>query len=225
MIRWLFENTVRPAQLALRERVSLRIDRKLNVRTTDEVIAEQLGVDIGVFRNTQRALGWSGAVRLVRRMDLRPSDVLLDIGCGAGRILCAAARTPVRRVIGLDIDPKIAAIARENARHLQGRQAEIEVVEGNALSYEIPDDVTVVFLYNPFGGEVFSSVLKRLIEAADRAPRQLHLVYAHPFEHERVMQLKRFIPGKRLSLGWRPGKKWAVKLAVQFYRLQGRKEA
>jgi SAM-dependent methyltransferase len=219
MISWLFQNVAKPAQLALRERVSRRIDRQLNVETTDEVVAAALGIDIAVFRNTQRALGWSGASLVLRRLQLQPSDVFLDIGCGVGRILCAAARTDVARVIGLDIDPRMAQIASQNTQRLRGRRAQVDVVTGDATQFEVPDEVTVVFLYNPFGGDVLTAALRQVIASADRRPRPIRLVYAHPFEHEHVMALGRFAATERISLGWRPGKKWAIKLAVQFYEL------
>jgi predicted RNA methylase len=224
MISWLFRNIAKPVQLALREQLSRRIDRWLGVATTDEVVAKAMGIHMVDFLSPRRALGWIGAMRVLRRLALQPSDVFLDVGCGVGRILCAAGRTPVRRVIGLEIDPWMANLARENAARLRGRRADIQVVTGDAAIFAVPDDVTVVYLYNPFAGELFSSALQRLIESADRAPRRIRLVYAHPFEHERVMATGRFLPTERMSLGWRPGKKWAVKLAVQFYQLAGHSE-
>jgi predicted RNA methylase len=219
MVKWVFQRVVKPAQLALREEMSLRIDRSLGVQTTDEVLANLVGADIKVFRTTQRALGWTGVWRLLRHLNLKPGDVFLDIGCGGGRVICGAARTGATRVIGLDIDPRMADLARANVGGLRGRRGAFEVLAADATSYRVPDDVNEVFLYNPFVGEVFSKTLKRLIESADRAPRRIRLAYANPAEHELVMATKRFVPSGAMMLGWRPKESWARQLRVQFYDL------
>lgn len=135
MISRIFHGALKPMQLALREMISLRIDRLLGVQTTDELVARSVGVNIDEFRRRQRALGWSGAMRVIWRLGLQPGDVFLDIGCGAGRMLCAAARTRARRVIGLDIDPLMTGLADQNARRLRGRNAEVQVITGDATAY------------------------------------------------------------------------------------------
>lgn len=84
----------------------------------------------------------------------------------------------------------------------------------------MPADVTVIFLYNPFGGESFARVLKQIVESADRAPRRIRLVYANPVEHDLVIASCRFIPTSRMSLGWRPGADWGITQKVQFYELK-----
>jgi SAM-dependent methyltransferase len=50
------------------------------------------------------------------RLDLRPSDVLLDVGTGEGRLAIRAARV-CRQVIGIDISRKSLERARERAKH------------------------------------------------------------------------------------------------------------
>lgn len=122
------QRVVKPLHLLLRRYLSELIDRSLGVLTADEAVASELGVDIEVFRRTQRSLGWSGVWRTLRHVHLTSSDVLLDIGCGAGRAICGAARTPVATVVGIDIDPRMVELARANAGPLRGRRCE-EVVE------------------------------------------------------------------------------------------------
>ena len=52
-------------------------------------------------------------MRLAR---LVPGDVLYDLGCGDGRIVIAAVKTPGVRGVCVDIDPQRIAESRENAR-------------------------------------------------------------------------------------------------------------
>src|SRR5262245_27708493 len=52
----------------------------------------------------------------VKAAEARPGDVVLDVACGTGDLTHAFARTPARRVIGLDFTREmlnLAAIKRE----------------------------------------------------------------------------------------------------------------
>lgn len=51
------QRVVKPLHLLLRRYLSELIDRSLGVLTADEAVASELGVDIEVFRPTQRSLG------------------------------------------------------------------------------------------------------------------------------------------------------------------------
>jgi tRNA1(Val) A37 N6-methylase TrmN6 len=57
----------------------------------------------------------------------------LDLGCGVGAAaLCLARRLPAAAVAGLELQPALAALARENAR-LNGLEARIAIQEGDLL--------------------------------------------------------------------------------------------
>jgi SAM-dependent methyltransferase len=217
--RWAFGNLVKPAHLAAREAGSRAIDRALGITSTDEVVARALGVDIGHFRRTQRALGYTGTMRLVRRLRLGPGDVFLDVGCGAGRATCLVALTPARRAIGIDLDPRMADLAGRNAARLRMRRCPIEIEQADATAWETPDDVTCVYMYNPVQGPLLEAVLRRLLESVDRRPRPVRLAYANPVDHELVMRLGRFRPAGRMATGWRPGRDWGRTQTVQFYEV------
>jgi SAM-dependent methyltransferase len=109
------------------------------------------------------------------------ADVFLDYGCGTGRVLQHAARLPFGRVIGVDLNAAQIEIAAENARRAAARRrCRIEVLREDATRWQVPDDVSYVYLYNPFWGEVFAGMLERLCESLDRRPRQLTILYAYP---------------------------------------------
>jgi SAM-dependent methyltransferase len=216
----LFQRVVRPVHRKLREVASKAIDRRMGIVTTDEVVAEALGADIDEFRRLQRALGWSGSFRLARRLRLGAGDVFLDIGCGAGRVTCLVGRSPIARVIGVDLDPRLAALARRNAAGLRGRRCPIDILEADATRLDIPDEVTCVYMYNPFGGELLETALRRVLESVDRRPRRLRLIYPNPREHDVVVGVGRFRPSETMSLGWRPTEAWARTQRVQFYEVE-----
>ena len=219
VVAWVFRHTVKPVHLSARQAVSKAIDRRLGIVTTDEVVADALGAEIGSFRRTQRALGWTGAFRLVPRLGLARDDVILDVGCGAGRVACVAARSSLSRVLGIDVDPLMVALAKTNAARVRGRRCPIEIVEADATRFEVPDDVTCVILYNSFGGQPLETALRLVLDSMDRRERRMRLVYGNPKEHHLVMGLGRFRPSGSLSLGWRPSREWARTQRVQFYEV------
>ena len=62
------------------------------------------------------------------------------------------------------------------------------------LEYEIPDDLSVVYLYNPFTGLLFARFIERLLRSVERHPRPLRLVYNYPFDHNYLIARGRFRP-------------------------------
>ncbi|NLF25600.1 MAG: class I SAM-dependent methyltransferase [Deltaproteobacteria bacterium] len=109
-------------------------------------------------------------------------DVFLDYGSGKGRAVIVAATYPFKRVIGVELSPELNAVARQNlkraARRLRCRQ--VEIVTADAMQYQLPDDVTVVFLYGPFFGEPLQAVITQLNQSLRRVARPLSVIYRYP---------------------------------------------
>jgi SAM-dependent methyltransferase len=76
---------------------------------------------------------------------LRAGDVVYDLGCGDGRIVIAAVRTPGVRGVCVELDPARLRWAREAAAEA-GVAERIRFVQGDL--FEVPiADATVVALY------------------------------------------------------------------------------
>lgn len=72
-------------------------------------------------------------------------DVVYDLGAGDGRLVIAAARQYGARGVGVEIDPELVALARDNARR-QGVDGLVEIKEDDVLAVDI-SAATVVTLY------------------------------------------------------------------------------
>ncbi|OGL25807.1 hypothetical protein A3E49_01025 [Candidatus Saccharibacteria bacterium RIFCSPHIGHO2_12_FULL_49_19] len=80
-------------------------------------------------------------------LDLKPGQVLYDLGCGDGRLLVAAAKAGYRAV-GYEINPALAAIAYLRTRRYGGR---VKVVCGNFWRADISGaDAVFVFLIDRY---------------------------------------------------------------------------
>ena len=156
----------------------------------------------------------------MRKLEPSRTDALMDMGCGAGRAICVAAQYPFSRVIGIEIDERLCALAERNARRLRRHAVRPEIICADAAKYRVPDDITVVFLYNPFSGEVLKTALTQVLKSFDRAPRRLRLAYANPREHELIVSMRRFRTADRIWLSWRPEAEWHRTKVVQFYEVE-----
>lgn len=132
---------------------------------------------------------------LLPRSEVAPDDVFVEFGSGKGRVvLDAARRYPFRRVVGVEVARDLSEVARnlvERERsHLRCRDVRIETVD--ATRYEIPDDMTHAYLYNPFYGETFERVCENIVASLDRAPRTIRMIYLYPAGHDTLMATGRF---------------------------------
>lgn len=82
---------------------------------------------------------------MLRVADVQPSDLVVDLGSGDGRIPITAATQFGARGYGVDIDPKLVAEANENARKA-GVADRVRFEERDVFETDIKD-ATVVTLY------------------------------------------------------------------------------
>ena len=109
-----------------------------------------------------------------------PDDVLVDLGCGAGRALFVFARAGVRCVRGVDFHGETCRLAADNARRFATRvPGSIEILHQDAAAYCFSDE-TIVYLFNPFGRATLGAVLQNLRTSLLARPRRVRIGYYHP---------------------------------------------
>jgi SAM-dependent methyltransferase len=196
------------------------VDRILNVDTAASVDLARLGLD-APDRVNYEAGGWRDLRRVLPPSEVAPSDVFLDLGSGKGRMVLAASRYRFRRVIGVELSERLTAIARHNlaACRLRPRSGGIELVTSDVLAYQIPDDVSVVYMFNPFRGPIFAAVVAQLLASVDRRPRTIRLILRNGANHEALIRTGRFALARN-SPGLRPSRKWREATAVRLYLLE-----
>jgi hypothetical protein len=134
--------------------------------------------------------GWLSLRAALPPSDVGPEDVFADIGAGKGRVVYQAARRyGLKRVIGVELSPELADEARANLyRHRRRlRCHDAEIVTTDALAWDVPDDLTIAYMFRPFTGATFRGMVDNLIASYDRAPRRLRIVYVNPEEHDVLM--------------------------------------
>ena len=100
--------------------------------------------------------------RVFDGVEMRPEDVIVDVGAGKGRSLnWLLDRYPANRIYGIELDPELAAAT---ARRLR-RYPNVTVVAADATRV-IPPEGTVFYLFNPFDAEVTARFARALLERA-----------------------------------------------------------
>lgn len=138
---------------------------------------------------------WLPLRRALKALDPGPSDVFVDFGSGKGQALLIAGLEPYGRIVGIELMDELTREAQRNIAAARPRlkAGTVEALTADALEWPIPDDLSLVFLYCPFMGDVFEGVMRRIYESYDRNPRPLHIVYAYPWEHDRLMTSGRVV--------------------------------
>lgn len=212
--RRLFSRVIKPPYRWLRQSmVTVLFDRRYGVHTEDRITFNASGE-----RCEYMPYG-STLHRVLPHREVTDQDVFIDIGSGMGRVvLQAALRYPFRRVIGVEISAYLHHIAVANLTRNRDRLrcSDVELVQADILDFDIPDDVTVVFLYNPFGGEIFNEFIRRLLASVDRRPRTVRIIYANPREEAGLLATGRVRLVRSLR-GWRPTRAWSQSNSTQVY--------
>lgn len=198
------------------------IERWTGTETSSEVDLQALGF-APEGRVRYEPSGWLDLRRILRPRDIAADDVFVDFGSGKGRVVIQAARYPFKRVMGVELSEQLTAIARSNVAATERRRrcGAVELVVADVVAFKVPDDMTVGYAYNPFVGDVFQTLIDKLIESVDRAPRSVRLIYRTPMEHDRIMATGRFRL-ERSVRGLRPGRGWADKTSTRLYVLDPR---
>ncbi len=123
----------------------------------------------------------SSTVEMAKRLDIRPGERVLELGCGSGLLSIAAAKMGAGRVVAVDIDPRALDSAVENVR-LNGFSDRIDVRAGSWFEAVREEERFDVIIATPpqtpgerpfgprFGG---ADGTKHLLAVVDGAPARL----------------------------------------------------
>lgn len=148
--------------------------------------------------------------RLVKRVGIKQTDVVYDIGAGSGVITSVLARY-AKKVIAIEIDPKTVSILRNNV-HTVHRFENVEVVEHDFLTTEPPQVPYKVFANIPF--HISSAIVQRFFNSA-HSPEAAYLIVQKQFGQKLVSsESGRFTS----QLGMLIGAEYAVRVVTNLQR-------
>ncbi|MBQ2445752.1 MAG: class I SAM-dependent methyltransferase [Oscillospiraceae bacterium] len=149
-------------------------DRLLQIGTIgrDDVIADE-------YRYPYEPTPYGVLERLADSGLVGQEDVLLDYGCGKGRVGFFLSHVTGAKTIGIEYDDRIFATAMENCKTALCA-GKTDFVLTRAEEYQVPGDVNRCYFFNPFSAELLHTVMARILESWYEEPREIFLFFYYP---------------------------------------------
>ncbi len=147
-------------------------DKKLNISTE--------GIDdskADAYRYPYEPTPYSVLERLADSGYINEETVLVDYGCGKGRVGFFLNKVLGCKAIGIEYDPRIYAQAMENLRNYKGEG--ISLLCTSAEDYE-PTEADSFYFFNPFSVEILRATLCNIMASYYESPRDLLLFFYFP---------------------------------------------
>ena len=106
-------------------------------------------------------------------------DVVLDYGCGKGRVDFFLSCRTGAKTIGIEYDERIYSGATENQKTCLP-EAKTEFVLARAEAYAVPATVNRCYFFNPFSVEILHKAMARLLDSYYENPREVFLFFYYP---------------------------------------------
>ena len=151
-------------------------DKLLHIKTTgrDDSGADQ-------YRYPYEPTPYSVLERLANSGFIGKKDVVLDYGCGKGRVDFYLAYQTKATTIGVEYDERTYKGAIAN-RQTAVSKAKTEFVQMRAEEYHVPENVNRCYFFNPFSVELLHKVMARVTESYYINPREIMLFFYYPSE-------------------------------------------
>ncbi|HJV66340.1 MAG TPA: class I SAM-dependent methyltransferase [Geomonas sp.] len=135
--------------------------------------------------------------KVLRTLHITPADSVVDFGSGKGGALITLARYPFGRVLGVEISPELADIARSNLAKLGLDR--VKTVVSDAADFTDLDRFNYFYFFSPFPGSVMSAVIGNITASLNRVPRKATIIYFNPEFHEAVITGSPFVKVRELD--------------------------
>ena len=149
-------------------------DQRLQIQTIgrDESGADQ-------YRHPYEPTPYCVLERLADSGLVGQGNVLLDYGCGKGRVGFFLSHQTGAKVVGIEYDRHIYESALENQRSaVSGAKADFLLTRAEV--YEVPRSVDRCYFFNPFTIEILRKTLSRILESYYESPREIFLFFYYP---------------------------------------------
>lgn len=147
-------------------------DQLLQIQTTgrDDTNAD-------AYRHPYEPTPYAVLERLADSGFFKEEDVVLDYGCGKGRVGFFLSYRTKANTIGIEYDERIYQSALENQKCAKGKSS---FVLTRAEEYQVPARVNRCYFFNPFSVEIFHKVMARILDSWYETPREIYLFFYYP---------------------------------------------
>ncbi|MDZ4798980.1 MAG: class I SAM-dependent methyltransferase [Bryobacteraceae bacterium] len=112
--------------------------------------------------------------KMLELANIKPGDLVYDLGCGDGRILITAAQRYKAHGVGIEISPKLVEMTSALVKRL-GLQEQVEIRLGNILEVKFSDADVVTLYLETNSNEMLRPAMEKQLRPGTR-------VVSHDFE-------------------------------------------
>ena len=149
-------------------------DTSLRIQTCGR---DELGAD--EYHHPYEPTPYSVLERLADSGLIGKDDVVLDYGCGKGRVGFFLSYRAKAKTVGIEYDERIYQSALENQQTAVSR-IKPDFLLTRAEEYEVPAEVNRCYFFNPFSAEILQKVMARILESWYENPREVFLFFYYP---------------------------------------------
>ena len=149
-------------------------DKKLNIRTGGRDASEE-----DAHHLPYEPTPYSVLERLAGTGWIAKDSLLIDYGCGKGRVPLFLSHRLGCRCIGIDFNASVLAEAERNLSTAAGTMR-VSFLHESAERYAVPPDADRFYFFNPFSLPTLQSALSRIFDSLYDRPRRVRLIFYYP---------------------------------------------
>ena len=155
-------------------------EKILNIKTT----GEQKIFNKDYHYNRYEATSYNVLTTLLHNYKFKPTDTIVDFGCGKGRLNFYFNYYAKCHTVGIEMNSFFYQQAQINKTTYQAKHKKqlsfISFENCFAEEYEINSQENIFYFFNPFSVQIFQKVLNNIINSVQRAPRPITLILYYP---------------------------------------------
>lgn len=173
------------------------MDKELNIKTE----GIQMGKDTFHFHRYEPT-PYEVIKELFDQVPLKKEDVLVDFGCGKGRLNFYLHHRFHCRTVGIEFNPEYYEEAMLNLKYYRSNNKEnINFECVSAMNYQIKPEENYFYFFNPFSPQIFIGIIQHILKSYEKHPRNITLLLYYPdeeylyyLEHSTPFQITMNVP-------------------------------
>ncbi len=126
--------------------------------------------------------------------NLISNSCIVDLGSGKGQaIYMFHLNHSFKKIKGIELDEEYYNISLNNFKYAyKNIPSNVEIINLNAEDYIFEKDDNFVFLFNPFGADTLSIVMKNIYTSLKNYPRDFFIIYNNDIHNDVIMKDNKF---------------------------------
>lgn len=105
-------------------------------------------------------------------------DLFVDYGSGKGAAIIHAKALGFRQSIGVEFAKELHEQALQNIEAL--KLDNVESIYADASSYVLPNNISLIYFFNPFDEVVMKKVIVNILAQKERFENEVYVIYGNP---------------------------------------------